>query len=598
MIIEIKNNIEKILNDKNLSDKNLKFRKKQIEIFLNKGFPNKKIEEWKYSDLDQIIKKNITKINYKLNNIKKNKFNNSDIINDFEHNKIIYVNGKIIKFELPFEDDRNIEIYDDQNFDPSKNPINSLINLNNALTFNYSKIKIKKNYCFKRPLIIYHFDTKELNSSVINFRCDFELDENSSLDVINVFKNYSENNFININHQFNVGKNSNIKNYVVDSELNSNIKYFFNNIDLENNSYLESFIFSRGSKFLRNEINCNLNDKYSSAFISGIIDLKFMNKAKAIENQKELFGHPLGLYILFFTELWERFSYYGMRALFTLFLVAETTSDNPGFGWTNEEALALYGWYTMLVYVSSIPGGWVADKLLGQKKTVMLGGILLCIGHSVLAFDSEISFYIGCLFIILGVGGLKPNISSMVGGLYKQGDERRDLGFYIFYMGINIGGFLAPILCGILAQKYGWHYGFGLAAIGMFLGQVVYIWGQKHLKHVGNLISRKNEADKAILDKPLTSIEKDRIKVLLLSFLLIILFWAAFEQAGGLMNLYAQQKTDRTIFGMTIPASVFQSVNSFFIITLATVVGRFWYKWKQKGNEASSIFKMAVGHLF
>ena len=274
MIIEIKNNIEKILNDKNLSDKNLKFRKKQIEIFLNKGFPNKKIEEWKYSDLDQIIKKNITKINYKLNNIKKNKFNNSDIINDFEHNKIIYVNGKIIKFELPFEDDRSIEIYDDQNFDPSKNPINSLINLNNALTFNYSKIKIKKNYCFKRPLIIYHFDTKELNSSVINFRCDFELDENSSLDVINVFKNYSENNFININHQFNVGKNSNIKNYIVDSELNSNIKYFFTNIDLENNSNLESFIFSRGSKFLRNEINCNLNDKYSSAFISGIIDLK------------------------------------------------------------------------------------------------------------------------------------------------------------------------------------------------------------------------------------------------------------------------------------------------------------------------------------
>ena len=274
MITEIKNNIEKILNDKNLSDKNLKFRKKQIEIFLNKGFPNKKIEEWKYSDLDQIIKKNITKINYKLNNIKKNKFNNSDIINDFEHNKIIYVNGKIIKFELPFEDDRSIEIYDDQNFDPSKNPINSLINLNNALTFNYSKIKIKKNYCFKRPLIIYHFDTKELNSSVINFRCDFELDENSSLDVINVFKNYSENNFININHQFNVGKNSNIKNYVVDSEFNSNIKYFFTNIDLENNSNLESFIFSRGSKFLRNEINCNLNDKYSSAFISGIIDLK------------------------------------------------------------------------------------------------------------------------------------------------------------------------------------------------------------------------------------------------------------------------------------------------------------------------------------
>jgi len=320
-----------------------------------------------------------------------------------------------------------------------------------------------------------------------------------------------------------------------------------------------------------------------------------MNKAKAIENQNELFGHPVGLYILFFTELWERFSYYGMRALFTLFLVAETTADNPGFGWTNQEALELYGWYTMLVYVSSIPGGWVADKLLGQKKTVLLGGILLCIGHSVLAFDSEMSFYIGCLFIILGVGGLKPNISSMVGGLYKQGDERRDLGFYIFYMGINIGGFLAPLACGFLAQKYGWHWGFGLAAIGMFLGQIVYMWGQKHLKHVGNLISRKNEADKAILDRPLTSIEKDRVKVLLLSFLLIILFWAAFEQAGGLMNLYAQQKTDRSILGFTVPATWFQSINSFFIITLATVVGSFWFKWKKRGKEASSIFKMAMG---
>ncbi len=312
-------------------------------------------------------------------------------------------------------------------------------------------------------------------------------------------------------------------------------------------------------------------------------------------NQKEIFGHPAGLYILFFTELWERFSYYGMRALFTLYLVAETTSDNPGFGWTNTEALELYGWYTMLVYVSSIPGGWVADKLLGQKKTVLIGGILLCIGHGILSFESETSFYIGCLFIILGVGGLKPNISSMVGGLYKQGDERRDLGFYIFYMGINIGGFLAPIACGFLAEYYGWHWGFGLAAVGMLLGQVVYMLGQKHLSHVGNLISRKNETDRAILDKPLTFIEKDRVKVLLISFLLIILFWAAFEQAGGLMNLYASEKVDRNLLGIEIPASVFQSVNSFFIITLATLVGSFWYKWKKKGKESSSIFKMAIG---
>lgn len=312
--------------------------------------------------------------------------------------------------------------------------------------------------------------------------------------------------------------------------------------------------------------------------------------------ERQLFGHPAGLYILFFTEMWERFSYYGMRALFVLFLVAETTSSNAGFGWTNEEALALYGTYTMLVYLASVPGGWVADRLLGQRKTVMLGGALLCIGHGVLAFNSEIAFYIGCLFIILGVGGLKPNISSMVGGLYKPKDERRDIGFYIFYMGINIGGFLAPILCGYIGEKYNWHYGFGLAAIGMLLGQGVYFWGQKYLVHVGNKMSVKNEAERVLLERPLTKIEKDRVKVLLISFLLIILFWAAFEQAGGLMNLYASQKTDRNFFGLfEIPASVFQSVNSFFIITLATAVGAFWVRWKKKGKEASSIFKIALG---
>jgi POT family proton-dependent oligopeptide transporter len=313
-------------------------------------------------------------------------------------------------------------------------------------------------------------------------------------------------------------------------------------------------------------------------------------------HERQLFGHPTGLYILFFTEMWERFSYYGMRALFVLFLVAETTSSNAGFGWTNEEALALYGTYTMLVYLASVPGGWIADRLLGQRKTVMLGGALLCIGHGVLAFNSEIAFYIGCLFIILGVGGLKPNISSMVGGLYKPKDERRDIGFYIFYMGINIGGFLAPILCGYIGEKYNWHYGFGLAAIGMLLGQGVYLWGQKYLVHVGNKMSVKNEADRVLLERPLTKIEKDRVKVLLISFLLIILFWAAFEQAGGLMNLYASQKTDRNFFGLfEIPASVFQSVNSFFIITLATAVGAFWVRWKKKGKEASSIFKIALG---
>ncbi len=312
-------------------------------------------------------------------------------------------------------------------------------------------------------------------------------------------------------------------------------------------------------------------------------------------NERIFLGHPAGLFVLFFTELWERFSYYGMRALFTIFLVAETTSQNPGFGWSNEEALWLYGWYTMLVYIAAIPGGWIADNLLGQKKMVMLGGLLLCLGHGILAFDSELSFYIGWAFIILGVGGLKPNISSMVGGLYPPGDERRDLGFYIFYMGINLGAFLAPLFCGWVGETYNWHYGFGLAAIGMAIGQITYYFGQKYLVGVGELKKISIEKKKELSQKKLTPVEKDRVKVLLISFLMIIIFWGAFEQAGGLMNLYAKQKTDRILLGFEIPASWFQSLNAFFIITLAVVVGGIWMRIKSKGKEASAIFKIAMG---
>lgn len=315
--------------------------------------------------------------------------------------------------------------------------------------------------------------------------------------------------------------------------------------------------------------------------------------ATAIETQK---GHPKGLYILFFTELWERFSFYGMRALFTLFLVAKTTSRNPGFGWSNANAIDLYGWYTMLVYVASVPGGILADRFIGQKKTVMLGGFLLCLGHGILSMQAPWAFYVGCLFIILGVGGLKPNISTMVGGLYKPGDERRDKGFYIFYIGINIGGFIAPILCGFIGETINWHLGFGLAAIGMLIGQIVFIWGQKYLKGIGDYIGKNEDtASKELLKKPLTKVEKDRVLVLFLSFLIIIVFWGAFEQAGGLLNLYAEQHTNRMIGHFQIPASVFQSVNSFFIFTLATTVAAFWAKRKMKGKEASSIFKMAIG---
>ncbi len=313
------------------------------------------------------------------------------------------------------------------------------------------------------------------------------------------------------------------------------------------------------------------------------------------DQQPHLFGHPVGLYILFFTELWERFSYYGMRAILVLFLVSETSGDNPGFGWTNSEALVLYGWYTMLVYLASIPGGVIADRLLGQRKTVMLGGALLVAGHGTLALPGVVAFYIGLGLIVLGVGCLKPNISTMVGGLYKPGDDRRDKGFTIFYIGINIGAFLSALIVGYVGEQIGWHYGFGLAGIGMLIGQLVYVWGQKYLTGIGDFIGTADSPDNEAFNRPLTNIEKDRMKVMFLSFLLIIVFWGAFEQAGGLMNLYAEQKTDRMLMGFEVPASWFQSVNAFFIITLGTAVANFWYRWKHKGHEGSSLFKMAWG---
>lgn len=313
--------------------------------------------------------------------------------------------------------------------------------------------------------------------------------------------------------------------------------------------------------------------------------------------RKQLFGHPRGLYVLFLTEMWERFSYYGMRALLVLFLVSSVKGENPGFGWTSSEALKLYGIYTFLVYLSSIPGGILADRYIGQKKAVILGGLLLVAGHSILAFQSLWTFYIGLGLIIAGVGCLKPNISTMVGGLYPKGDDRRDKGFTIFYIGINVGAFLAGIIIGYVGETMGWHYGFGLAGIGMAIGLVNFLTGQKYLQGVGEATGALSVQDQAIKNKPLTKIEKDRILVMLISFLMIIVFWGAFEQAGGLMNLYASEKTNRIIgfLNWTVPATWFQSVNSFFIITLGIPVAAFWYNWKRKGKEASSIFKMAIG---
>lgn len=312
--------------------------------------------------------------------------------------------------------------------------------------------------------------------------------------------------------------------------------------------------------------------------------------------KNELWGHPKGLYILFLTEMWERFSFYGMRAILVLYLVAATNATNPGLGWDNIRALALYGWYGMFVYVASIPGGWIADRYLGQKKSVLIGGILLVAGHGILSFEAMWAFYTGIGLIISGVGMLKPNISTMVGGLYEPGDIRRDKGFTIFYIGINVGAFLSSIIVGYVGETYGWHYGFGLAAIGMTLGLIQYILGQKHLKHVGNNTNLSADPEvKAAMKRPLSKNEKDRMIVLFISFFLVIVFWGAYEQAGGLMNIYASKNTNRMLLGFEIPASWFQSLNAFYIIIFGTAVAGFWARRKLKGKTATSLFRMCVG---
>ena len=317
-------------------------------------------------------------------------------------------------------------------------------------------------------------------------------------------------------------------------------------------------------------------------------------------HQKELFGHPVGLYVLFFTEMWERFSYYGMRAILVLYLVGKTDAINewgvfnPGLGWEKADALALYGWYTMMVYVMSVPGGYIADKFLGQKKSVLIGGVLLLIGHSTLAIEQMWTFYAGLTFIVLGVGMLKPNISTMVGGLYQQGDIRRDKGFTIFYIGINLGAFISSLVVGYVGEVYGWHYGFGLAGIGMGLGLLQYVFGLKYLSEVGNFLGDTKD-NQEVMKAPLTKIELDRVAVLLISFLLVIVFWGAFEQAGGLMNIYTMEKTDRLIGDWQVPASWFQSINAMFIIFFGTTVALFWANRKLKGKVSSSLFKMIVG---
>ena len=270
---QLKTDFDKVIKNLKPSKKDIELRQKNLNEFIKNGFPNKRIEDWKFSDLNQIISSNIKELKFFNNQTRPDEFDQSTLVNNFDHNKIIFVNGLISKVDFNYEEKSKIEIIDTQETE-NLNSKNSLVSLNNALKFNYVKLIIKENYSLNKPLIIYNITNNKLNSNTINQRIDFVLKKNSSLKLINLFDDSSNNNFININYQFKIGKDAILKNYKIDHKLNSNIKYFFNNIDLEYNSLAESFIFSTGSKFIKNEINCNLNDQYSSAFINGIINLK------------------------------------------------------------------------------------------------------------------------------------------------------------------------------------------------------------------------------------------------------------------------------------------------------------------------------------
>ncbi|TNE72947.1 peptide MFS transporter [bacterium] len=361
------------------------------------------------------------------------------------------------------------------------------------------------------------------------------------------------------------------------------------------------------------------------------------------------FGHPRGLATLFFTEMWERFSYYGMRAILILFMVTDTAKE--GLGLDSETAGAVYGLYTAGVYLLTLPGGWLADNIFGQRKAIWYGGILIMIGHLLLAVPGSTTiFFAGLCFVAMGTGLLKPNISSIVGDLYPEGGAKRDAGFSIFYMGINIGSILGQTLVSLLAEKINWHYGFGLAAIGMFAGLVQYRLTQNHLFDIGLEPKAK---DKSVADEkssPLLAVifvvtlvafisglqflgyidlatarglaeavgvlivsvtvfyfayifiagglheeERKQVFVIFLLFIGAALFWSGFEQAGSTLNLFAFQHTDRMLFGWEVPAGWLQSVNPILIVILAPIVGALWVRLAAKNMNPSTPVKFGFG---
>ena len=362
---------------------------------------------------------------------------------------------------------------------------------------------------------------------------------------------------------------------------------------------------------------------------------------------KTWFGHPSGLSTLFFTELWERFSYYGMRALLVLFMAA--TIQEGGMGLDDQTATAIYGLYAAFVYLAALPGGWIADRLLGAQRAVWVGGLIIAAGHFSLAVPSTPTFFLGLVLVVIGTGFLKPNISAMVGQLYPGGGARRDAGFTIFYMGINMGAFLGPLICSYLGEHVNWHAGFGAAGVGMVFGVIQYKFSVGRLGEAGLHPSKPQGAAPSGMDKAwypviagfglvfilvllgitgavqfnalalaknttylivglafaffvyvfafgnLTKTERKHTIVIVVLFVSSALFWSGFEQAGSSLNLFADRHTDRMLFGWEIPAGWFQSLNPFYIVVLAPLFAAFWVRLAKKQLDPSMPAKFAIG---
>jgi POT family proton-dependent oligopeptide transporter len=312
--------------------------------------------------------------------------------------------------------------------------------------------------------------------------------------------------------------------------------------------------------------------------------------------EKEWFGHPRGLATLFFTEMWERFSYYGMRALLILYMVGSV--QQPGLGFGEKRAATIYGAYTMLVYLMGIPGGFIADRWLGHYRAVLVGGIIIACGHFSMAVPGMPFFFAGLGLIVLGTGLLKPNVSTIVGTLYSKEDTRRDAGFSIFYMGINLGAFIAPLITGYLGQKINWHIGFGAAGVGMTLGLVQYVAGKKYLVARSTVQTPQTRVVEAVAapKERLSGGDWMRIGAIAILSFFALMFWAGFEQAGSSLNLFADRATRLTILGYNYPSSWFQSVEPLFVIIFAPFFAWMWIRLGPR--EPSSPVKFTLGLVF